>query len=98
MKHLTWILAAGAALATAGCGQKGPLYLPDKNASVITRPAAPQGQTPPAPTGAPQPAPQGQTPQAPTGTPQPAPPGQTPPAPTPPKQPQDKDDGSQQPK
>ena len=24
----------------AGCGQRGPLYLPDKNARVVTRPAA----------------------------------------------------------
>ena len=37
------------ALATllAGCGQKGPLYLPDKNAAVVTTPpsapAAPAG-------------------------------------------------------
>jgi predicted small lipoprotein YifL len=23
----------------AGCGQRGPLYLPDKNARVVTRPA-----------------------------------------------------------
>jgi predicted small lipoprotein YifL len=91
MKHLTWILAAGATFAVAACGQKGPLYLPDKNASVVTRPA--EGT-------APQPAPQQQTPQGPTGTTQPAPQGQTPQAPagTTPKQPQDKDDGSQQPK
>jgi predicted small lipoprotein YifL len=28
-----------------GCGQKGPLFLPDKNASVVTRPAG--SATPP---------------------------------------------------
>ncbi len=36
------------ALGLAGCGQKGPLYLPDKNGSVITRPGSPNAsQTPP---------------------------------------------------
>ncbi len=28
----------------AGCGQKGPLYLPDQGGEVVTRPAG-QGQT-----------------------------------------------------
>ncbi len=36
----------------AGCGQKGPLYLPERNGTVITRPgasnAAPQGTQQPA--------------------------------------------------
>ena len=54
-------LLVGAAL-LAGCGQKGPLYLPDKGGQVVTRPgggqtqqqapqsqAAPQSQTAPAP-------------------------------------------------
>ncbi|HEY4213175.1 MAG TPA: lipoprotein [Steroidobacteraceae bacterium] len=37
------------AMSVAGCGQKGALYLPDKNGSVITRPAAPgTQQSPPA--------------------------------------------------
>jgi predicted small lipoprotein YifL len=36
------ILSAGA---LAGCGQKGPLYLPDKASEIVTRPA----QTPPPP-------------------------------------------------
>jgi predicted small lipoprotein YifL len=53
MKHMKWILTASAALAAAACGQKGPLYLPDHNGSVVTRPAGT----------APQPSPQGQTPQ-----------------------------------
>ena len=52
MKHLTWIVGACAALAAAACGQKGPLYLPDHNGSVVTRPAGSTG-------GAAQPAPQG---------------------------------------
>jgi predicted small lipoprotein YifL len=39
------LIAAGAALLTCGCGQKGPLYLPEKNAKVVTSaPAAGQGQ------------------------------------------------------
>ena len=28
----------------SGCGQKGPLYLPDKNAAVVTAPAQPHEQ------------------------------------------------------
>ena len=41
-----FLVAAGATatLLLAGCGQKGPLYLPDKNAQVVTTPAA---QSPP---------------------------------------------------
>jgi predicted small lipoprotein YifL len=35
-----WLLVGGVALAAAGCGQKGPLYLPDKSAKVVTSPAA----------------------------------------------------------
>ena len=45
---LGWIAAAGALLVCAGCGFKGPLYLPGRNAAVLTRPAAaapPGGQT-----------------------------------------------------
>jgi predicted small lipoprotein YifL len=34
-----WIAASGALLACAGCGFKGPLYLPERNATVITHPA-----------------------------------------------------------
>lgn len=37
------------AFGLAGCGQKGPLYLPDKNGSVITRPGAAQGPAQTAP-------------------------------------------------
>jgi predicted small lipoprotein YifL len=36
------LLVAAIALALGGCGQKGPLYLPDKNAKVVTSPAAPK--------------------------------------------------------
>jgi predicted small lipoprotein YifL len=37
----------GGALALAGCGQKGPLYLPDREASEV-QPPAPQPPTEPA--------------------------------------------------
>ncbi len=39
------LIGVAAALLTAACGQKGPLYLPDKTAKVIIPPPAP---TPPA--------------------------------------------------
>ena len=47
------LLLTGAVLPLllAGCGQKGPLYLPDKNAAVITSaPAATPTPPPPTPT------------------------------------------------
>jgi len=48
MKANVRIAALGAALTLSGCGQKGPLVLPDKNAQVITSPApaAPSPATP----------------------------------------------------
>ena len=49
MKTLNWVVLVGASLVVTGCGQKGPLFLPDKNASVVTRPAAGTA-TPPATT------------------------------------------------
>ena len=45
MKTLNWVMLVGVSLVVAGCGQKGPLFLPDKNASVVTRPA-PAATTP----------------------------------------------------
>ena len=45
-----WIVAAGAVLACGGCGFKGPLYLPERSATVVTHPAqAAQGAQAPAP-------------------------------------------------
>ena len=41
MRRVPWILAGAVALLLAGCGQKGALYLPDKNAQVVTTAAAP---------------------------------------------------------
>jgi predicted small lipoprotein YifL len=44
--------AAALAALLSGCGQKGPLYLPDKNAAVVTAPTqpAPPATTAPATT------------------------------------------------
>ncbi|HXY96521.1 MAG TPA: lipoprotein [Steroidobacteraceae bacterium] len=38
-----WLLLALAAAAAGGCGQKGPLYLPDKGGKVVT--SAPPANT-----------------------------------------------------
>jgi len=46
-----WIAAGAALLVCAGCGYKGPLYLPERNATVVTHPGAAQkkkANTPPA--------------------------------------------------
>ena len=60
MKQLSWILLTCASVAVAGCGMKGPLFLPDKNASVVTRPGTSNTTAPPAQT-APAQAPDGNT-------------------------------------
>ncbi|MEO8064978.1 MAG: lipoprotein [Pseudomonadota bacterium] len=44
--RIMWVLLAGA---LAGCGLKGPLYLPEKTGEVVTRPA----QVPPETTSSP---------------------------------------------
>ena len=49
MSRATWMLAGAVTLLLAGCGQKGALYLPDKNAQVVTTPAAPPTPATPAP-------------------------------------------------
>jgi predicted small lipoprotein YifL len=59
-------LAASAALVLAGCGQKGPLYLPGKGGTVVTAPA----EAPPPPAPQPQSTP-GPPPEAPAGSPPP---------------------------
>jgi predicted small lipoprotein YifL len=44
------VLAAIGVAMLAGCGQKGPLYLPDSKSPVVDAPAStPTGGTPPAP-------------------------------------------------
>jgi diaminopimelate decarboxylase len=85
-------LAASVALALAGCGQKGPLYLPEKGGAVVTSPAA----TPPAPPPAPNPP--GQPPQpAPAAEPQ-STPEAAPSAPSAPPKKSDEDKDSQSPR
>jgi len=88
-------LVTGALLTLAACGQKGPLYLPDRNASVVGGGVPPPAQSAPA---VPAPAPQPQstpeqtlpgTPAEPLATP---PPQGTQPAPPPPRN-KDHDDG-----
>jgi len=44
-----WLPAAGAVLLVCGCGQKGPLYLPDKGGKVVTSPPAATAAQPAAP-------------------------------------------------
>ena len=39
MKALVAIVLGGLVLAAAGCGLKGPLYLPEKSGEVVVRPA-----------------------------------------------------------
>ncbi len=34
-----WLVAAVTLLACSGCGFKGPLYLPERNVTVVTHPA-----------------------------------------------------------
>lgn len=59
-----WLLAAGAMLLVSGCGQKGPLYLPDKGGKVVTSPPAAAAE--PAPAAAPVAAPAAAPPVKPT--------------------------------
>jgi predicted small lipoprotein YifL len=73
-----WIAAAAVLLACTGCGFKGPLYLPERNATVVTHPAqAARGAQSPAPQ---QPAAKGKVRKS------PAPPQSTPPPQSPPPQ------------
>jgi predicted small lipoprotein YifL len=76
-----WVRAAAAAalLVCAGCGFKGPLYLPERNATVVTHPARPpQGAQAPGRTQSPAAKGRGKTPPTP-----PQSPPQNPPAPPP---------------
>lgn len=46
--RLVWVVALTSAL--AGCGQKGPLYLPEQPGEIVTRPTqTPEAAPPPAP-------------------------------------------------
>jgi len=44
------------AIALSGCGQKGPLYLPDKAGEVVTRPGHTRSDSQPVTSSAPSPA------------------------------------------
>ena len=84
-------LVTGALLTLAACGQKGPLYLPDRNASVVGGGVPPPAQSAPA---VPAPAPQPQSTPEQTLPGAPAEPLATPPQgaqPPPPPPPRDKD-------
>ena len=65
MKQLGCVFIVGASVVLGGCGMKGPLFLPDKNASVVTRPGTSGTTTPPAQT-EPAPAPGDTTPSTPS--------------------------------
>ena len=58
VKYATLIMAGALLAGVAGCGQKGPLYLPDKGGAVVTRPGGqaqqPAPQLPQSPATAPQ--------------------------------------------
>jgi predicted small lipoprotein YifL len=50
VKHLVLFCAAIMPLVlTAACGQKGALYLPPRNGTVVTRPAGTGSNNPPSP-------------------------------------------------
>jgi predicted small lipoprotein YifL len=57
-----WIVAGAALAACAGCGFKGPLYLPERNATVVTHPGQPAPATKKKTKTAPPPAAPSQTP------------------------------------
>jgi predicted small lipoprotein YifL len=69
MKRLVRCGAALLAVVLCGCGQKGPLYIPDVSTPVLVAPAAPVSVVPPGTTQQPEAEPpagaaQGTTPQA----------------------------------
>jgi predicted small lipoprotein YifL len=49
------LISLGVLVLLAACGQKGALYLPDKNAAVVTSPAATAPASAPAPAANPAP-------------------------------------------
>jgi predicted small lipoprotein YifL len=46
MKTVILVMMVGGGIVVTGCGQKGALYLPDKNAAVVTRPAGAESNNP----------------------------------------------------
>jgi predicted small lipoprotein YifL len=75
-------LTVSAGLLLGGCGQKGPLYLPEKRGTAVTSPPSPPAPVPAGQPQQPSPAPQPQS------TPESPPPGAAPP----PKDPTTDDD------
>jgi predicted small lipoprotein YifL len=77
-----WIAAIGALLVCGGCGFKGPLYLPERNATVVTHPAKNKGKTSPQSQSSPssQPAQPSQPPGSPPAAAPPSEPASPPPA------------------
>jgi predicted small lipoprotein YifL len=66
MRRLWLAVTLATALAASGCGQKGPLYLPDKNPKVVPAPVAtPAEPATPQPPPAPKPTDKDQNPQPP---------------------------------
>jgi predicted small lipoprotein YifL len=47
VKTIRRIQAVALLAALAGCGQKGPLYLPEQPGEIVTRPAQTPAETPP---------------------------------------------------
>jgi predicted small lipoprotein YifL len=93
LRHVAACAAASAALALSACGQKGPLYLPEKGGAVVTSPAA-TAPAPPPPPNAPGQPPQIPPAPEPQSTPEPVPSSSTP---APPKK-SDENEDSQSPR
>jgi predicted small lipoprotein YifL len=85
MKGLVLLGAVIMQLMTAACGQKGPLYLPPRNGTVVTRPAGSNATTPNTPS---------TTDQQPSSTPQTPPQSSTPGTTTPHTPPQSSTPGT----
>ncbi|MGH8138525.1 MAG: LPS translocon maturation chaperone LptM [Steroidobacteraceae bacterium] len=94
MKRLLAVFSAMCALlaVAAACGQKGPLFLPDHNGTVITRPAGSAGPGTAPPPGQPTSTPQASPISTPASA---APANQTPPSASP-RKPDDKTTNDEQ--
>jgi predicted small lipoprotein YifL len=59
-RFVTVVVGCGVLAGLGACGQKGPLYLPDKGGEVVTRPGGGQASQQQSPETAPQPSTQPQ--------------------------------------